>query len=183
MFSRYGIETYSVDNDLKATVAEAAVKTLKNRIYRFLFVKNTNSFISSLKEIIRGYNVSEHSLIKMSPAAVRPQHTMRIFSRAHSPLNLSYRSAVSKFQVGRSARVALLPSTFKKAYHGTYSDKLYRLVSVYAERTSTCYQVADSREHRLPGFFYEINSTENICCSFRNNPFLIIQVELILASQ
>ena len=67
-----GIEMYSVHNEGKSVIAERLIRTLKNKIYKYMTSVSKNVYIDKLDDIINKYNNTYHATIKMKPAGVKP---------------------------------------------------------------------------------------------------------------
>ena len=63
---------YSTHNERKSVVAEKSVRTLKNKIYKYITSKSKNVQIHKLDDIVNKYNNTYHSTIKMKPVDVKP---------------------------------------------------------------------------------------------------------------
>ena len=63
------IEMYSIHNEGKSVVAERFIRTLKNKIYKYMTSKNV--YIDKLDGIVNEYNNTYHRTIKMKPADVK----------------------------------------------------------------------------------------------------------------
>ena len=63
-------EMYSTFNEGKSIIAERFIKTLKNKIYRHMTSVGKNVYFNVLGDIVKEYNSSYHSLIKMKPKDV-----------------------------------------------------------------------------------------------------------------
>ena len=63
---------YSTHNEGKSVVAEKFVRTLKNKIYKYMTSILTNVYIHKLDDIVNKYNNTYHSTIKMKPVDVKP---------------------------------------------------------------------------------------------------------------
>ena len=61
------IEIYSTHNKGKSVVAERIIRTLKNRIYKYVTSLSKNVFIDKLNDIVNKYNNTYHSTIKVNP--------------------------------------------------------------------------------------------------------------------
>ena len=58
---------YSTYNEGKFVIAERFIRTLKNKIYRYMFSKSKNLFIDKLEDIVIKWNNTYYSTIKMKP--------------------------------------------------------------------------------------------------------------------
>ena len=65
------IEMYSVHNEGKPVVAERFIRTLKNKIYKYMTSVSKNVYIDKLDDIVNEYNNSYHRTIKMKPVDVK----------------------------------------------------------------------------------------------------------------
>ena len=63
---------YSTHNERKSVVAEKSVRTLKNKIYKYITSISKNVQIHKLDDIVNKYNNTYHSTIKMKPVDVKP---------------------------------------------------------------------------------------------------------------
>ena len=64
------IEMYSTHNEGKSIVAERFIKTLKNKIYKYMTSLSRNVFIDILDDIVNKYN-NTYSTIRMKPVDVK----------------------------------------------------------------------------------------------------------------
>ena len=60
----YGIEMYSTHNEAKSTVAKRLIRTLKNKIYKYMTPISKNVHIDRLDDIVNKYNNTCHSTIQ-----------------------------------------------------------------------------------------------------------------------
>ena len=63
---------YSTHNERKFVVVEKFVRTLKNKIYKYITSISKNVYIHKLDDIVNKYNNTYHSTIKMKPVDVKP---------------------------------------------------------------------------------------------------------------
>ena len=65
------IVMYSTHNEGKSVVAERFIRTLQNKIYRYMTSISKNVYIDKLDDIVDEYNNTYHTTIKMKPADVK----------------------------------------------------------------------------------------------------------------
>ena len=58
-------------NEGKSVVAERFIRTLKNKIYKYMTSISKNVYIDKLDDIVNKYNNTYHSTIKMKPVDVK----------------------------------------------------------------------------------------------------------------
>ena len=65
------IVMYSTNNKGKSVVAERFIRTIKNKIYKYMTSISKNVYIDKLEYIVKKYNNTHHTSIKMKPADVK----------------------------------------------------------------------------------------------------------------
>ena len=62
---------YSTHNEGKSVVAERFIRTLKNKIYKYMTSISKNVYIDKLDDIVNKYNNTYHSTSKIKPVNVK----------------------------------------------------------------------------------------------------------------
>ena len=62
---------YSTHNEGKSVVTERFIRTLKNKSCKYMTAISTNVYIDKLDDIVKKYNDTCHSTIKMKPVDVK----------------------------------------------------------------------------------------------------------------
>ena len=62
---------YSTHNEGKSVIAERFIRTLKNKIYKYMTSISKNVYIDKLYDIINEYNNPYHRTVKMMPIDVK----------------------------------------------------------------------------------------------------------------
>ena len=65
------IEMYSTHNEGKYVIVERFIRTLKNKIYKYMTSISKNVYIDKLGDIVNKYNNTYHSTIKMKPVDLK----------------------------------------------------------------------------------------------------------------
>ena len=65
------IKMYSTNNEGKSVIAERFIRTLKNKIYKNMISISKNVYIDKLDDIVKKYNNTYHTSIKMKPVDVK----------------------------------------------------------------------------------------------------------------
>ena len=61
----------STHNEEKSVVAERFIRTIKNKIYKYMTSISKNVYIDKLDDIVHKYNNKRHITIKMKPIDVK----------------------------------------------------------------------------------------------------------------
>ena len=64
-------ETYSMHNEGKSIATERIIRTLKNKIYKYMTSISKNVYIDKLDDIFNEYNNTYHDTTKMKPVDVK----------------------------------------------------------------------------------------------------------------
>lgn len=72
VFNNTGIQHIYAFNEVKASVSERAIRTIKTKISRYFMYKQSYRYIDKLQSFAKGYIHTIHSTIDMPPADVRP---------------------------------------------------------------------------------------------------------------
>ena len=102
------IEMYSTHNEGKSVIAERFIRTLKNKIYKYMTSISKNVYIDKLDDIVNEYNNTYHRTIKMKPVDVK-DNTYIDSSKEVNDKN-------PKFKVGDLVRISKYKNIFAKGY-------------------------------------------------------------------
>ena len=65
---------YSAHNERKSVVAERFIRTLRNKIYKYMTSISRHMCINKSDDIVNKYNSTYHRTIKMNPRHVKSTH-------------------------------------------------------------------------------------------------------------
>ena len=65
------IEMYSTHNEGKSVIAERLIRTIKNKISKYMILISKNVYIDKLDDIVHEYSNTKHRTIKMKPVDVK----------------------------------------------------------------------------------------------------------------
>ena len=67
---------YLTHNEGESVIAERFVRTLKNRIYKYMTLISKNVYIDKLADIVNKYNNTYHRAIKLKSIDVKSLNTL-----------------------------------------------------------------------------------------------------------
>ena len=105
---------YSTNNEGKSVIAERFIRTLKNKIYKYMTSISKNVYIDKLDDIVKKYNNTYHTTIKIKPA----DNTYIDFEKEVNDKN-------PKFKVGDHVRISKHKNIFAKGYTLNWSEEVF----------------------------------------------------------
>ena len=110
------IELYSTENEEKSSVVERWIRTMKEKMWKYFMAKSTNVYIDVLPNLVKQYNNTRHSSIKMIPVkASKKENELKIWRNLY-PEHLEMHDINPKFSVGDKVRISTKKKTFEKGY-------------------------------------------------------------------
>ena len=106
---------YSTHNEGKSVVVERFIRTLKNKIYKYMISISKNVYIDKLDDIVSEYNNTYHRTIKMKSIDVRDNTYINIDKEVNDK--------VPKFKVGDHVRISKYKNIFAKGCTPNWSEK------------------------------------------------------------
>ena len=148
------VELYSTENKEKSSVVERWIRTMQERMWKYFTDNNTNHYVDILPDLVKGYNNTRHSSIKMTPVEASKKKNELTVWRTLYPDHLEIRDINPEFSVGDKVRISKKKKTFKKGYTTRWTEEIFTIVEV--KRTSpVTYKIADLNGEEIKGSFYE----------------------------
>ena len=141
-YNENDIEMYSTFNEGKSRF----IKTLKNKIYKHMTTIGKNFCIDVLDNIVKKYNNTVRSSIKMKPKDVTDIKYVEYSEETNkkSP----------KFKVGDNVRISRYKKIFAKGYTPNWSEEVFVVSKV--QNTIRCtFSINDLNDEEIKGSFYE----------------------------
>ena len=111
------IVMYSTNNEGKSVIAERFIRTLKNKIYKYMTSLLKNMYIDRLDDIVKEYNNTYHKSIKMKSIDVK-DNTYIDFKKEVNDKN-------PKFKVGDHVRISKYKNISTKGYIPNWSEEIF----------------------------------------------------------
>ena len=97
---------YSTHNEGKSVIAERFVRTLMNKIYKYMTSISKNVYIDKLDDIVNKYNNTYHRTIKMKPVDVK--------SSTYIDSRKEINNTDPEFKIGDTVRISKYKNGFCK---------------------------------------------------------------------
>ena len=148
------IELYSTENEEKSSVVERWIRTMKEKMWKYFTANSTNNFINVLSDLVKEYNNTRHSSIKMTPVkASKTENELTVWRNIY-PEHLEIYDIKPKFSVGDKVRISKKKKTFEKGYTTRWTEEIFTIVEVKRTQPPT-YKIADLNGEEIKGSFYE----------------------------
>ena len=139
------LEMYSTHNEGKSVAAERFIRTLKNKIYKYM--TSIHDFnIDKLDDIVDEYNNTYHRTIRIKPIDVE-DNTCIDFEKEVNDRD-------PKFKVGDHVRISKYKNIFAKGYTPNWSEEVF-VISKIENRVPWAYVINDLNGEEITGTFYE----------------------------
>ena len=137
---------YSTNNEGKSVIAERFIRTLKNKIYKYMTAISKNVYIDKLDDIVRKYNSTYHTSIKMSPVDVK-DNTYINFKKEVNDKD-------PKLKDGDPVGILKYKNIFAKGYMLNWSEEIF-IIKKIKNTVPWTYIINDLNGEEIIGTFYE----------------------------
>ena len=148
------IELYSTENEEKSSVVERWIRTMKEKMWKYFTTNSTSVYINVLLGLVREYNNTRHSSIKMTPVEASKKKNELTVWRNLYPNRLNIIDINPKFSIGDKVRISKKKELFEKGYTTRWTEEVFTITKI--NRTSPItYKIADLNGEEIDGAFYE----------------------------
>ena len=100
---------YSTNNEGKSVITERFIRTLKNKIYKYMTSISKNVYIDKLDDIVKEYNNTYHTSIKMKLVDVKDNTYINFLKKINNK--------DPKFKVRDHVRISKIQEYIYKRIH------------------------------------------------------------------
>ena len=137
---------YSTYNEGKSVVAERFIKTLKNKIYKYMTAVSKNVYFDVLNYIVDKYYNTFHRTIKIKSIDIK--------SDSYGEYNVDSNEKDPRFKVGDHVRISNYKNIFAKGYTPNWSEELFVICKIKYTVLWT-YVINDLNNEEIIRSFYE----------------------------
>ena len=137
---------YSTYNERESVVAERFIRTIKNKIYKYMTSTSKNMYIDKLDDIVNEYNNTYHRTIKMKPIDVKDS--------AYINIDKEVNDNDPKFKVGDHVRISKYKNIIAKGYTSNWSEEVF-VIKEIKNTVPRTYVINDLNNEEIIGTFYE----------------------------
>ena len=154
------IEMYSTYNEGKPVIDERFIRTLKNKIYKYMTSISKNVYIDKLDDIVNKYNNTYQSTIKMKPADVK--------SSTYIDSSKEINNKDPKFKIGDTVKISKYKIIFAKGYVPSRSEEVF-VIKNSKNTVPWTYVISDLKGKEIVEHFMKKNCKELIKKSLELN--------------
>ena len=146
-----GITIYSTHNDVKASLVERLIRTLRRKILRHFILSSSTVWYTILQDVVDSYNSDIHRSIHMTPAQARlPENHDQVY-KSQFPTEKDAVPNFPKFLRGEQVRISLKRKTFDKEVGWT--EEVFKVDKVIPG-LPPMYELSDLLSEPIQGRFY-----------------------------
>eukprot|EP00112_Aurelia_sp_Birch-Aquarium-sp1_P015907 Seg3562.11 transcript_id=Seg3562.11/GoldUCD/mRNA.D3Y31 product="putative transposon-derived protein F54H12.3" protein_id=Seg3562.11/GoldUCD/D3Y31 len=163
------------DKEVKASMVERAIRTLKGRLFTFINSGNPR-YLNKLQDIINGINETAGRVTNVAPNNVDPISVGTVrnniynynkrqenkFRKRTVPtqqqeffIKKSNTPPTPKYQVGDFVIIKKERQLFRKEHEGQWNDEIFQIASIASDTIPFVYHVKDLAGELLQGYFNE----------------------------
>ena len=149
------IKFYTSENsDVKCSLVERLLRSLKERMWRMFSYSKSYRYLEHLDGLVRSYNHTIHSSIKVAPADVDVHNEKEIFgSQYEKPKRKIKKKTKNVLVPGDVVRISRSDEIFSKGYYPGWSKELFTVADIYPTLPKT-YGIVDYSGEKVKGKFY-----------------------------
>ena len=140
------IEMYSTHNQGKSVIAERFIRTIKNKIYKYMTSISKNVYIDKIDDKVNEYNNAYHRTIKMKPIDVKDNTYIGFGEKVNDN--------DPNFKVGDHVRISEYKNIFAKGYTPNWSEEVF-VIKEIKNTVPWTYVINDLNGEEIIGTFYE----------------------------
>jgi hypothetical protein len=150
--SKKGVHWYRTFSEMKASLAERQVRTLKEKLTRLFHHSGKPKYIHVLSSLATAYNQRPHTTTGLPPVNVTPQNEQQVFKklfgrRPVGPLK-------PRYSIGQQVRLAVYKGPLTKGYVRRWSEEVFTIKRIKLSNP-IMYYVADVKNEDILGGFYQ----------------------------
>ncbi|KAI6172284.1 hypothetical protein M3Y98_00955900 [Aphelenchoides besseyi] len=138
------------NTETKAALAERMIRTLKQRLYKYMSEKSTYKWIDALDPLTRAINHSHNRTLGLRPIDVNMRNWRQVWNRLYA-YNASSKRV--RLKVGDHVRISKWKAAFAKGYHAAWTDEIFRITKKMPTTPPT-FCLCDLNGTPLSGRFY-----------------------------
>ncbi len=154
LLKKFHVHHFFTHSDVKATMAERVIRTMKERIVRYSRAHNTDTWYKVLPDLTENYNTTWHSTIKMKPIDARdPKNSPTVLANLQAKWDKIPKER-PRFQVGDYVRMMVAKDAFANTSKIIrWTEEVFKITGIHPTIPIT-YEVSDLKGEKFKGPIY-----------------------------
>ena len=156
-FKEIGVIHFVTHNNVKSNFAERAIRTIKQRLFKYFTHHQSFRYIDIIQDITTSYNSTYHRTIKMPPNEVTQENQQNVWETTYGGdiFKLNKTSQYKfHYKVGDLVRLSHTRGVFSRGYNQGWSDEIFIIKTRFRTSPPT-YSLKDFTEEDILGTVYE----------------------------
>ena len=156
LLEKNDITLYSTENEEKSSVCERCNHTIKTKMWKQFTVQGNTQYLDILPKILKQYNNTKHSSIKMTPVeASKKKNEITVYYNLYG--DLKQFSFKPKFKVGDKVRISKYKrKVFDKGYTPNWTEDTFLIDKIQSPNPIT-YRLKDLNNEKYKEAFMSPN--------------------------
>ena len=158
VFQNYGINHFKTPTRTKwkASMAERAIRTIKNRLQKYFVKAGKNIWIDIIDQVAKNYNATPHSSHGLPPLDVTDENRNEVYKKMYPNKGLT---TVCKLKIGDKVRILKEKTDFEKGYTQTWSDEIFEIIKIRQSGGVCWYKLQNHNFEEQKGiwYYYQLN--------------------------
>nr|CAD2139286.1 unnamed protein product [Meloidogyne enterolobii] len=161
-FEKEEIEKFEATHSIvKASLAERAIRNVKQRLYRYFAHNKTLNWIEILPKILEGINKAKSRVHGMRPIDVNFKNAQEVWEKIYGDeLSTRIKKTKPKFKKGDFVRTSVNKGTFEKGYIPNWGDVIVEVDKVKDQSKPMRYKLKDDKGEKFKGSYYNEELTK-----------------------
>lgn len=150
------------DPDVKASVAERFIRTLKGRLNKRFSSEENSTWVDVLPKVVKAINNSENSATGIRPVDVNFKNAEHLCKQLYGEPGDFYKQD-TKYEKGDKVRIAKWKKTFEKSYLPNYTTEVFEVAkATSSQKRPDHYEIKDLKGEKILGKYYneELSKTK-----------------------
>nr|CAD2187154.1 unnamed protein product [Meloidogyne enterolobii] len=140
---------------VKASVAERAIRNVKQRLYRYFAQNKSLNWIDILDKILDGINKSKSRVHGMRPIDINFSNAQEVWERMYgNEFSSNQKKGKQKLAEGDFVRMSIGKGAFEKGYIPNWGDQIVRVDKVQDQFYSVRYKIINDNGDKFNGYYY-----------------------------
>ena len=151
-------------NETKANYAERVIKTIKVKLTKYMYHKQTHRWIDALDDVTDAYNSSYHSAIRQTPKEALDADSVELWNVQYAPKPRKHRrradkapalKSIFRLEIGDVVRILRMRHVFTRAYDEQWSHELFIVTERSSQQGIAQYTIKAWNNELIDGRFYD----------------------------